>query len=278
MKETVYTSDSQLAAPRIFFGEIIADLKTTRELGWRLFITNLRSQYRQSLLGYVWMVVPPLLTSLIWIFLSRANVISSLPANIPYPVFVLTGVFIWQTFVDTVNCPLRRLSVGRSILSKVKVPHEAFILAGLGEILYNLAVRMLILLIALMCFGFLPSASMLLAPLGLFALLALGLGIGFMLTPLGILYSDISNALNLGITFWFFLTPIVYTISPENSYSFLIKLNPVTPLIVTTRNWLTIGFVAPESGFVPVTILAVCWLTVSWLFYRLAKPHLIARL
>ena len=278
MKETVYTSDSQLAAPRIFFGELAADLKATRELGWRLFISNLRSQYRQSLLGYVWIIVPPLLTSLVWIFLNRVNVISSTSTQIPYPAFVLSGVFIWQTFVDALNCPLRQLKVGRGILSKVKVPHEAFILAGLGEILYNLTVRMLILFVALLWLGVLPTAGMILVPVGIFALLALGLGIGFVLAPLGMLYSDISNALNLGITVWFFITPVVYTFTSENSFTFLIKLNPVTPLIVTTRNWLTNGFVAPESGFIAVTILAFGWLIISWLFYRLAKPHLIARL
>jgi len=68
LKETVYTPDSELLS----FGKLLrsmwTDLLASRELAWRLLVRNISAQYRQSLLGYAWAFVPPVFTSLIWIF------------------------------------------------------------------------------------------------------------------------------------------------------------------------------------------------------------------
>src|SRR5882724_13107244 len=94
MKETVYTSDSQLRSPRIFFRDLIDDLPATREIGWRFFVHNLRSQYRRSWLGYLWLIIPPLMTTLVWVYLNRVNLLNISTPDIPYPVYVLTGTFL----------------------------------------------------------------------------------------------------------------------------------------------------------------------------------------
>ncbi len=74
LKETVYTPDSEL----LHFGRLMrnmaSDLLASRELAWRLFVRNISAQYRQSRLGYAWAFVPPLFTSLIWIFLQSQRV------------------------------------------------------------------------------------------------------------------------------------------------------------------------------------------------------------
>lgn len=278
MEETVYTSGSQLNNPKLFFREAVEDLKATREIGWRLFLRNLRSQYRQSWLGYLWLIIPPLGTTLIWVYLGRAKILNVNTTDVPYPVYVLTGVFLWQTFVEALTCPLQQLQSSRWILTKIKAPHEAFILAGLGSIVFNFLARLAILIVAFLWYGVSLQMTLFLFPLGVLSLFLLGLAIGLLITPLGILYTDISNGMGVIITFWFFITPIFYTIPTDGKILSIVKYNPVTPLLVTTRNWLTNGIVAPESGFLLVTIMAVCIFVFSYVFYRLAKPHLIVRL
>lgn len=274
MKETVYTSGSQLGTPKFFFREAMDDLKATREIGWRLFLRNLRSQYRQSWLGYLWLIIPPLGTTLIWVYLSRAKILNVNTVDVPYPIFVLTGMFLWQTFVEALTCPLQQLQASRWILTKIKAPHEAFILAGLGGIIFNLLARMIILLIAFILYGVPLQMTWFLFPLGVFSLMLFGLAIGWLISPLGMLYTDISSGINIIVTFWFFVTPIIYS----NNELAIIRFNPVTPLLVTTRNWLTNGVASPESGFFLVTMLSFIIFMFSWILYRLAKPHLIVRL
>ncbi|HEX6159961.1 MAG TPA: ABC transporter permease, partial [Thermoanaerobaculia bacterium] len=71
---------------------------------------------------------------------------------------------------------------------------------------------------------------------------------------------------------WFFLTPVVYP-APAGG---LMRFNPVTPLVETTRQWLTGP--APLGGFAVVTGGTAAALVVAWLFQRLARPHVAARL
>jgi lipopolysaccharide transport system permease protein len=276
MKETIYTSQSPLQAPRAFLRALRADLGVVYHIGWQLFVRNLKVQVRQSVLGYAWMLLPPLIAGLVWVFLGQARVVSVHTGGIPYPVFVLAGVFLWQGFVEALNCPLQQLSAAKATLAKVRVPHEAFVAAGAAVVLFNSGLRLLVLLGLMLWFGVPLTSTLALAPLGLAALLTLGLALGWLVALLGLLYGDVPNALSVGLNLWFLVTPVVYTLPAQ--YAPWLKLNPVTPLLLTTRNWLLAGPATPMAGFWPVAVLAFLALIFNWLAYRLARPHLIARL
>ena len=84
---TVYTPESPLRQPTRFVREMIADLLASRELAWRLFIRDLSAQYRNSLLGYFWVFVPPLMASLPFIYLNSAGVLRMGDTPIPYAAY-----------------------------------------------------------------------------------------------------------------------------------------------------------------------------------------------
>ncbi len=277
MNEIIYTSNSQLGSPRIFLHELKEDLRATKVLGWRLFITSLYSQYRQSWLGYIWLVVPPLLTGVVWIFLGRSEIIVTNTSPVNYPIFVISGIFIWQTLVESLNMPIEQLSNQKHILSKVKVPHEAFILAGMGNILFNLFLRVIILLILLVVFKVSITLNILLFPIGLISIIIFGSAIGLFLTPIGLLYKDIRNGINAIVSLLFFVTPIIYQIPTHSGIWRFLKFNPITALLNTTRNWLMGGSINPENGYFLIVVFSIILLMGSWGFYRLAKPHLVAR-
>lgn len=279
MEQVTYTSDSQLRTPRVLLAELIGDLKATRALGWRLFITELRSKYRQSLLGYFWILVPPLLTAVIWIFLGRWQILNTRTDSSLYPVFVISGIFIWQSFVEAIDLPIQTLSARKTVITKVKAPHEAFVLAGFGGIAFNLAVRMgLLLLLIIVLFPVGLHFTLLLVPFGLLTVMALGLSIGLVFTPVGLLYGDVRNALMAVTSLWFFVTPIIYQIPKESRISQFLVLNPVTPLLNTTRDWIIRGEFTVENGFFVVLGLSLLMLLAAWFFYRIAKPHIITRI
>ncbi len=276
MKETIYTSQSPLQAPRVFLRAVRDDLRVVYHIGWQLFVRNLKLQVRQSLLGYAWMLLPPLIAGVVWIFLGRAKVLNVQTSGIPYPAFVLAGVFLWQGFVEAINCPLQQLSTARATLAKVRVPHEAFVAAGVGVVVFNSCIRLVVLLAVMLWFRVPFTGTLALAPLGLLALLGLGFALGWLVALLGLLYTDVATALGVALNLWFLVTPIVYSL-PGGSARWLV-LNPVAPLLITTRNWLLAGPLAPMPGFWLVAGLAGAAFGINWLAYRLARPHLIARL
>ncbi|MDQ3814335.1 MAG: ABC transporter permease [Armatimonadota bacterium] len=278
MAEVVYSADSQLRSPGHFAFNIWSDLRVSPPIAWRLFLHNLRATYRQSWLGYCWLLLPPLATTATWVYLHTANIFNVGPTNVPYPVYVLTGTLLWQVFAEALHAPLQQLSAARNILTKSRMPHEALLLAGLVEVLFNFAVRLVVLLPVLIWFKVHWSWTVLLAPFGVMSLLLLGFTIGLLLTPVGLLYQDVSRGLSLLVGFWFFLTPVIYPPPVGRPASLLGTLNPVTPLLMTTRQWLTLGTLAPAPGFILIFGLSLFWLIIAWVCYRLARPHLVARL
>jgi len=274
----IYSSQSQLRSPRRFLREALHDLRASREVAGHLFARNLRSQYRQSFLGYLWILLPPIATMLLWAYLNWTRTLAIGHTDIPYPVYVLTGTLLWQLFVDALNTPQNQLGASRNLITKVRLPHEAILLAGLGTLFFNFAVRLGVLLPAMVLFHCPLTWGLLLAPLGILILVMLGLSIGLLLAPLGLLYQDISLGLAVIMNFAFFVTPIVYPVPTKWPASLIAMVNPVTPVLATTRNWLALGLVPPSAGFYLVSAGTLVLFTFSWLAYRLATPHIVARL
>jgi len=278
IKETVYTPDPELLS----FGRLLrsmgADLLASRELAWRLFVRNISAQYRQSMLGYAWAFVPPVFTSLIWIFLNSQNVFNIRATGMPYVVFAITGTVLWQTFVDALNGPLQIVSEFRSMLAKINFPREALLLAGIGLVLFNVAIRALLVVAVMWWYDVPLQGGVLLAPLGVLALIGLGTMVGVLLTPLGVLYQDVGRGLMFATQAWFFLTPVVYPVPRASFAGTLIELNPVTPLLVSTREWLITGQATLVPGFVLVSAFTLALLFAGWVLYRIAMPHLISRM
>jgi len=278
MEEIVYSAESQLLYPRSFIHSIFSDLRISPSVAWSLFLRTMRVQYRQTWLGYLWLLLPPLATTLTWLYLNSANILNVGQTGAPYPIYVLTGTLLWQVFAEALYCPLQQLTSARDIFSKTRIPHEALLLAGLIEILFNFSVRLITTLPVLVWFKSPLTWTILLVPFGVLLLLLLGLTIGLLLAPIGLLYQDVSRGLGIVIGFWFFLTPVIYPPPVKWPASLLVTLNPVTPLLITTRNWIIFGTTVPATGFMIVAGLSLFGLAIGWLTYKLAKPHLIARL
>jgi len=278
LKEVVYSPGSDLLNFRGLVSLMWRDLLASRELAWRLLIRNISAQYRQSLLGYAWAFLPPLLTTAIWVFLHSQKIFDVGETGMPYTVFVLTGSVLWQTFVEALNAPLAVVNESRSMLSKINFPREALILTGIGQVLFNFAVRVIVLVPVFWWFDVAPQLGLILALFGVLALVALGIAVGLLFTPLGMLYQDVGRALNFGTHALFFLTPIIYPVPQASWAATLIQLNPVTPLLQATRDWLVAGTTGSLGGFFLVCGAVTLLLVVAWLLYRIAMPHLISRL
>ena len=226
----------------------------------------------------MWAFLPPIATTLIWVFLNAQKIFHVGETNVTYPVYVLTGTLVWQVFVDAMNSPLRLVSSSKAMLVKINFPREALILAGIGEVLFNFTIRLILLVGIYFWFKIPVPGTILFAPLGILALIALGLMIGLFLTPLSVLYQDIQFGIGILTQLLFFLTPIVYPPPTSWPASLLVKANPIAPVLVTTRDWLTTGNTFYLGEFLVVSGTTFLLILFGWVLYRIAMPHLIARI
>jgi len=275
---TVYTAESPLRNPRRLVRQMLRDLAGSRELAWRLFVRDVSAQYRQTILGYLWVFIPPLVASLPFIYLNAQGVVRISDTPIPYAAFAIIGTTVWQVFADALMAPLRAVSAARGTLTRINLPLEALLLSALGQVGLGFLVRLILLIVVFASFRIMPPATAVLFPLGILSLILVGFVIGVLVTPLGLLYGDVQQALPILTTLLMFLTPVLYPVPQSGTAAVIAEINPLTPLIVSTRDWLTIGTTSYGGGFIAVTLLAVTLLLLGWVIFRVAMPHLIARI
>jgi lipopolysaccharide transport system permease protein len=275
---TVYTPDSSLSKPLIMAREMFRDLFASRELAWRLAVRDIRAHYRQAFLGILWAFFLPLANTVTWIFLSRAGIVLVGETALPYPVYVFTGTMLWAILMDAMNAPLQQTNAARGMLAKLNFPREALVVSGIYQTLFNAGIKIGLLIGALILLGINPGWNVLLFPFGILSLVLVGTAFGLLITPVGMLYTDVGRALPLLMQFLMYLSPVVFPMPKEGWAATLFKINPLTPLVLTARDWLT-GFPPEFIGyFLAVNSAALALLLVVWVAYRLAMPILIERM
>lgn len=277
-KVTVYTSESSLRKPVQFVVGMFQDLWVAHELAWRLAVRDISAQYRQTALGMLWVFILPLGNALVWIFLQRSGVVAVGEASIPYPAYVFSGTILWSIFQDAVNAPLQQTTAARPILARINFPREALIVSGIHQALFNAVIKFAVLVPALAFFGILPGWDFLLLPFGIFALVLAGTAVGLFLTPIGMFYTDIGKALPLLMQLLMYLAPVVFVVPAVGWAATVFRLNPLTPLIRTARDWLTGMPVEHLGNFLAVNLFMIALLFVSWIIYRAAMPILVERM
>jgi lipopolysaccharide transport system permease protein len=272
VSETVYSAEPELRRPGAFLRRAAADARRSAAPACALFLANLRGQHRRAWLGYVWLVLPAAMTAALCAFVQSRRIVAVGATDLPYPMFVLAGMVLWQSFLDALNAPLEQLRAAQPLVTRSDIPHEAVIGAGFLLAALNATIRAAVLGAALLVLGAPLAPAALLFPLGLASLLLLGLAAGLLAAPFGLLYDDIGRAIFLGSALLFFFTPVAYPLPRVAPFSW----NPVAVLMDSARGWLTGAPARP--GAIAVAAVSAFALVAAWLFYRLARPHVVARL
>jgi lipopolysaccharide transport system permease protein len=253
------------------------DLLASRELAWRLMVRDISAQYRQSFLGIAWAFLPPIVMAASFTLANDAQVINVGKTDLPYPAYVMFSTALWQTFVEALNGPVQAVTVAKTMLARVNFPREALILARVGEVFFNFGVKLILIVGLFIWFRIPVSWTVILTPVPLIHLVLLGTFIGILLAPLGVLYQDVSKGLSLITGFWLFLTPVIYPVPTKGTFGLLVRLNPVTPLLVTVRDLATTGVVSEPLGFWLVSATTLVGLLLTWIVFRLAMPFVVER-
>jgi lipopolysaccharide transport system permease protein len=275
---TIYTPDSALSDPKRLFREMAEELKNSRELAMALFRRDLKAQFRQSILGYAWLFFPPVATTLVWFFLNSSGVVKVAETGMPYPAFVMIGTLLWQAFLESMLKPITALTAAKGMLTKLNFPRIAPVLAGIGEITLVSAVRLVLLIPVFWFAGVVPSWSIVFFPFAYLAMVLTGSAIGGLLTPIGLLYTDIGRAIGIVGQFAMYATPVVYPIATAGILAWVHALNPVTYLIEIGRATLVGGPFDALPIALAVTAVAFVVLLLAWAVFHITVPRIIERM
>ncbi len=253
-------------------------LHSVLSLSWRLFALTVGAKYRKSFLGYFWMVAPALLITAGVTLANRAGIINPGATVLPYPLFVLVGTLMWQVFVESFEVPHQAFEGARSYLTRVNFQREAIILAQLYEALVTAGVRFLVVVVAVTALYGPSLGAIAWVAVCFVGVVLLGLGIGALLMPFTLLFSDLQNTIKLVLSYGLFLTPAMYQPQSGSLFDALIRWNPISPLMTSAREAAAeLAFTHPQALGV-VLVASVLATLMGVVFIRATAPIVIERM
>lgn len=203
---------------------------------WRDFV----SVYKQTILGPLWYLIQPLLTTLVFTVIFGR--IAALPTDgLPQFLFYLSGTVVWSYFAECLNKTSQTFITNANLFGKVYFPRLAVPVSILISNLITFAIQFALFLgfvVYYMLSGAAvhPNAWMLLTPFLLLIMAGLGLGFGVIVSSLTTRYRDLRFLVTFGVQLWMYATPVIYPVSaiPER-FQPLILANPLTPVVEAFR-------------------------------------------
>lgn len=277
---TVYSPEAGLKKPLQLLNDLRRDLLSpqTHELAIALLRRDIKGQYRMSFLGLLWMFVPLVVNTFIWVFLNKQNVLNMGTTTIPYPVYVFAGNLMWNAFTQGLSAPIQAVNRERGMLTKLQFPREALLVTGLIKLLFDTFVQMIVFVPVFIWYQMPLTGWLMLIPVVLIVTPFCGYAVGVLLTPSALLFEDLVYVIPFVVRFGFFLTPIIYPVPNAGVIGWVARLNPATPLIVTARNIL--AGQAPAMLPEYCLIFGICILIgfFGLIIYRLSLPIVIERM
>ncbi|MDX6403375.1 MAG: lipopolysaccharide transport system permease protein [Blastocatellia bacterium] len=214
------------------------ELWAHRELLYFLTLRDLKARYKQTLLGALWVVLQPLLMTLVFtVFLGMLARVRP-PSGLPYPVFVYSGLLPWMFISGGILGCSASLIGNANLLTKVYFPRVLLPAANLGTRLLDFAISLVILVGLILIYRVVfhyqvaPTWRLAALPFVLALMTLFTLSVGTFVSSLNVKYRDVGVALPVLIQLWMFTSPIVYPPSyvPEK-WRTLYSLNPIVGLI-----------------------------------------------
>lgn len=273
-----YSAKSEIRDPIKLFSEMAADAWQGRQLAWRLFLRNIRGLYRQTLLGLFWAFLPPIANTAVWIFLRSQGVFDTGEMEVNATLYILTGMILWQAFSDALQMPTNVFNQNKNMIGKLRFPRESLLLVGLGEILFDLLIRTVLLVAACAWYGQLPTLAWIPAALSAMMMVLLAMSLGLLLMPIGSLYQDVGRFLQMAMPFWMIVTPIIYVAPKTFPGSLLTLLNPAGPFLMLSRDLLIMGSSNAVGPALIWTAITLPLMLVALAVFRIAIPLLVERI
>ncbi len=235
-RRTTAAQPVKVVSARVSTTERLRQVWLYRELLVNLIRKELKVKYKGSAIGFLWTMLNPAMY--VGIYYLAFSVF--LPNNIPrFPIFLLAGLIVWNLFSGALGAATGSIVGNGSIVGKVSFPREVLPLAAVGANVVHFLLQCVVLLGALAIFQHAPSLSY--APLlipALLVLLILASGLGIFLAAVNVRYRDTQHLLELAMSAWFWMTPIVYQFArvstrlDENGLTWLYLMNPITPIVL----------------------------------------------
>ncbi len=211
------------------------------ELLSELTMREIKQRYKQSVLGYAWVILNPFFQMLVMAFVF--SIIMRIPnLGVPYPIFLYAGLLPWTLFANSLGSATNALVGNAGLITKIYFPREIFVISTIMAKIVDFVLSLSIFVIFMIYFHVAINWNILWV-LPIFAIQQIfTYGLSLFLAAANLFYRDIQYLLGLVILIWMYLTPVIYTteLFPER-YRWIFQINPMAVIINAYRQVILAG-------------------------------------
>jgi ABC-2 type transport system permease protein len=253
------SGEATIVRPRMTARERLTRIIFRRELLVGMIRNELKIKYKNSVLGFAWSLLNPLLYLVVFYVAFTIILGSSIPS---FPIWLLSGLLVWNLFSTGLGAATGSVVANSGLVKKVSFPREILPLASVGSMLVHFFLQSLVLFTVLAAVRWhVAWAYVPLIPLALIALLLVTSALGILLSAVNVYLRDTSHFLELALLAWFWITPVVYPfqlVGIRGGWSTKLWLtNPVTPIVVVFQRaiYAKLTNPHPKGGGPPIQLL-----------------------
>jgi len=241
-------------------------LRSAPGQGWGLAARDIRIEYIHTKLGLFWAFIEPLAVAAVFILLKNNGSLEISGLTMPYSLFAVSGILIWQTFFDSMMMSLNSLNRASSLIGNYSVPPESLILAMIYRSLFLLAMRLPIIIGLALAQGMLHWEGALLFSL-LYTIPAVGgVTVGIFLAPFTLVSGDLRLAVSVIARPMLYLSGAVFPLTGR--LSVFLHWNPIAIVIEELRACLLSPSITHILLLLQVSAGIVVLLLLSWFSYH----------
>jgi lipopolysaccharide transport system permease protein len=274
----VYTPEPQIRDLGTVLRNMLRGARDSRYLAVRLFRRDVRSEFKDAALGYLWNFADPIVLALVFIFLRRGGYITADGLDMPYPVFVVYGMLLLQAFLRALSNPLTLLNRHHALISSTKVAPEALLTSQLLRLGFDGLFFIPIMLGVGIAFGAFNVTGILLFLLLYPAIILMGFAISVVVIPVSAIYSDLRKLVETMNRPLLFLCPTFYYAGSETVLGTINAYNPIAIMMNNLRLLAVEGQWHSPMSMAVVVISSVIVLGLGWLFFHVTVPIVAGRL
>jgi ABC-type polysaccharide/polyol phosphate export permease len=248
--------------------EIVNEQVEFRELLFQMTARDLLLRYKQTVMGFGWAVMMPLLNTAIFsvVFMRVAPV----ETRVPYPLFAFCGLLTWNFTASALRFAVTSLTANTNLVTKVYFPREIFPFSAVAVSLVDFAVAAIVLVAMMAYYGIAPSSALLLLPTIVAVHVMFTAALALLLSMANLFYRDVKYLFDVALTVWLFASAVVYPVEGITGWvGTLIRANPMTAIVDAYRNVLLYHTMPDAVSFGSTALVALVLLPAAWvLFHR----------
>ncbi|HKT79409.1 MAG TPA: ABC transporter permease [Vicinamibacterales bacterium] len=247
--------------------ELVTEQFEFRELLFQMASRDLLLRYKQTVMGFGWALLMPLLNTAIFSIVFMR--VAPIATPVPYPLFAYCGLVAWNFTASALRFALTSLTANTNLVTKVYFPREIFPFSAVAVAFVDSAVAALVLLAMMAYYHIQPTWALLALPGIVLIHVIVTTMMALALSMANLFYRDVKYLFEVILTVWMFSSAVVYPSDAlTGTAGLIISLNPMTVIVESYRSVLLYGALPAPLPLAAVAIGSVVGLPAVWLFFH----------